>query len=153
MKIKFITSLCLLFVLVGCIEQQTEIATQITPEQTIANYFDAFNSEDLIALDKTFHSPFVVLMGDERIVFKNYTDMVDFETIKASGWSYSKINNTNLLYEDTDTSMIHVNFSRYKEDDSVLTTHDFSYLLVADDVDWKIKAAFSAGEIVLGNRE
>ena len=94
-----------------------------------------------------------VLRGDERIIFKNYTDMVDFEAIKASGWSYSKINNTNLLYEDSNTSMIHVNFSRYKEDDSVLTTHDFSYLLVADDVDWKIKAALSAGEIVLGNSE
>ena len=64
---------------------------------------------------------------------------------------FVSINNTNLLYEDSDTSMIHVNFSRYKEDDSVLTTHDFSYLLVADDVDWKIKAAFSAGEIVLAN--
>ena len=151
MKIKFITSLCLLFLLVGCIEQQTEIVLKSTPEETITNYFDAFNSEDLAALDKTFDSPFVLLMGDERIVFKNYTDMVDFETIKASGWSHSKINNTNLLYEDSDTSMIHVNFSRYKEDDSVLTTHDFSYLLVADDVDWKIKAAFSAGEIVLAN--
>ena len=153
MKIKFITSLCLLFLLVGCIEQQTEIVLKSTPEETITNYFDAFNSEDLAALDKTFDSPFVLLMGDERIVFKNYTDMVDFETIKASGWSYSKINNINLLYEDTDTSMIHVNFSRYKEDDSVLTTHDFSYLLVAGDVDWKIKAAFSSGEIVLGNSE
>ena len=153
MKIKFITSICFFFLLMGCIEKPLEIAPQITPEQTIANYFDAFNSEDLAALDKTFHSPFVVLMGDERIVFKNYTDMVDFESIKASGWSYSKINYTNLLYEDTNTSMIYVNFSRYKEDDSVLTTHDFTYLLVAENVYWKIRAAFSAREIVLGNIE
>ena len=47
--------------------------------------------------------------------------------------------------------MIHVYFSRYKEDDSVLTTQDFTYLLVADSVGWKVKAAFSSGEIVLGN--
>ena len=47
--------------------------------------------------------------------------------------------------------MIHVNFSRYKKDVSVLTTEDSTYLLIAENVGWKVKAAFSSGEIVLGN--
>ena len=151
MKIQFLPSLWLLFLLIGCIEKPLVIMSKNTPEETISNYFDAFNSEELAALDRAFHQPFVVLMGDERLVFEKYTDMVDFDIIKASGWSYSAINYTNLLYEDSDTAMIHVNFSRYKEDDSVLTTQDFTYLLVADSVGWKVKAAFSSGEIVLGN--
>ena len=61
-------------------------------------------------------------MGGERLLFEKYTDMVDFDIIKATGWSYSKINDTNLLYEDSDTAMINVNFSRYEEDDYVPTT-------------------------------
>ena len=151
MKIQFLPSLWLLFLLIGCIEKPLVVMSKNTPEETISNYFDAFNSEELAALDRAFHQPFVVLMGDERLVFEKYTDMVDFEIIKASGWSYSAINYTNLLYEDSDTAMIHVNFSRYKEDDSVLTTEDFTYLLIAENVGWKVKAAFSSGEIVLGN--
>ena len=151
MKIQFLPTLWLLFLLIGCIEKPLVIMSKNTPEETISNYFDAFNSEELAALDRAFHQPFVVLMGDERLVFEKYTDMVDFDIIKASGWSYSAINDTNLLYEDSDTAMIHVNFSRYKKDDSVLTTEDFTYLLIAENVGWKVKAAFSSGEIVLGN--
>ena len=135
----------------GCIEKPSEIVHKNTLGETISNYFDTFNSEELAALDRAFHQPFVVLMGEERLVFEKYTNMVDFNIIKATGWSYSKINDTNLLYEDSDTAMIHVNFSRYREDDSVLTTQDFTYLLVAANVGWKVKAAFSSGEIVLGN--
>ena len=151
MKIQFLPTLWLLFLLMGCIEKPSEIVHKNTPGETISNYFDAFNSEELAALDRAFHQPFVVLMGEERLVFEKYTNMVDFNIIKATGWSYSKINDTNLLYEDSDTAMIHVNFSRYREDDSVLTTQDFTYLLVAANVGWKVKAAFSSGEIVLGN--
>tara|TARA_B100001057_G_scaffold136203_1_gene135752 strand:- start:109 stop:294 length:186 start_codon:yes stop_codon:yes gene_type:complete len=61
-------------------------------------------------------------MGGERLLFEKYTDMVDFDIIKGTDWSYSKINDIDLLYEDSDTAMINVNFSRYEEDDYVPTT-------------------------------
>ena len=61
MKIKFITSICFAFLLVACIEQQTEIVPKSKPEQTIETFFKNFNSENLVALEAFFDSPFIYI--------------------------------------------------------------------------------------------
>ena len=151
MKIKVMTSICFFFLLVACIEQQTEIVPKSKPEETIETFFENFNSENLVALEAFFDSPFVYILGEKRLVFNSFSEVVDYEVLKASGWHYSVINSLELLYEDDETALIHINFSRLREDASVLSTHDSTYLLVADNSSWKAKVAFSAREMILGN--
>ena len=70
--------------------------------------------------------------------------------MKASGWSYSRINKNELIYQDDISEMVDINFSRYNNDDEVVSTTDVVYLLVMRDGSWKVKGGFVDGNITLG---
>ena len=86
----------------------------------------------------------------ETDVYESYGDSVDFDGLRRSGWSYSKVNSLELIYEDSETSMVNMNFSRYDEDDRVILTSSANYLLMNDDGVWKIKGGFAPTRISIG---
>ena len=56
-----------------------------------------------------------------------------------------------MLYNDVDTSMVQVNFSRLDKDNEIILTGDVTYLLVNKDGNWKLKGGFSQNLATLGN--
>ena len=46
--------------------------------------------------------------------------------------------------------MVDINFSRYNDDDEVISTTDVVYLLVMRDGMWKVKGGFVNGNLTLG---
>ncbi len=122
----------------------------VTPTETISLYVDSFNSADVTALNEITASPFFWLKGEDRYVYDKFGDSVDFQALKNNGWSYSKINSLELIYEDSETSMVHMNFSRYGADDQVILTASANYLLMNYDNNWKIKGGFSPTKISSG---
>ena len=122
----------------------------VTPTETISLYVDSFNSADVTALNEITASPFFWLKGEDRYVYDKFGDSVDFQVLKNNGWSYSKINSLELIYEDSETSMVHMNFSRYGADDQVILTASANYLLMNYDNNWKIKGGFSPTKISSG---
>ena len=82
---------------------------------------------------------------------KKYSDAINFDGLKRDGWSYSKINTSKVLYNDDDTSMVQVNFSRLDKDNEIILTGDVTYLLVNKDGNWKLKGGFSPNLATLGN--
>ena len=76
---------------------------------------------------------------------------INFNGLKKDGWSYSKINTSKVLYNDDDTSMVQVNFSRLDKDNEIILTSDVTYLLVNKDGNWKLKGGFSPNLTTLGN--
>ena len=122
----------------------------VTPTETISLYVDSFNSADVTALNEITASPFFWLKGEDRYVYDKFGDSVDFQVLQHNGWSYSKINSLELIYEDSETSMVHMNFSRYGADDQVILTASANYLLMNYDNNWKIKGGFSPTKISSG---
>jgi len=144
--------------LTGCMDVE-DIALSIeldaksperTPTETVSLYVDNFNNADVKALNETTASPFFWLMGEEKNVYDKYGDSVDFQALQNNGWSYSKINSLELIYEDSETSMVHMNFSRYGADDQAILTASANYLLMIYDDNWKIKGSFAPTHISTG---
>ena len=137
----------------GCIDVDIELESDgpaINPTETISLYVDNFNNADIKSLNETTESPFFWLRGVETDVYESYGDSVDFDGLRRSGWSYSKVNSLELIYEDSETSMVNMNFSRYDEDDRVILTSSANYLLMNDDGVWKIKGGFAPSKISIG---
>jgi len=145
-----------LIMLSGCIViNDVEInddvhSPKITPIQTIAQYVEDFNNMDLNALNDSSGSPFFWLMGDDRDLYDHYDDLVDFEGLQNGGWSYSKINSLELLYEDHRTAIVYMNFSRYNASDEMILTAAANYLLVNNSNQWKIKGGFAPNKVTTG---
>ena len=132
--------------LTGCIDidvQTDADSPEITPTETMSIYIDNFNNADIDLLNETTASPFFWLSGPEKIVQEKYGDFIDFEELRKNGWSYSKINSLELIYEDLETSMVNINFSRYDKDDNVILTASADYFLMNYDGVWKIKGGFT----------
>ena len=121
-----------------------------TPTETVSLYVDNFNNANVKALNEITASPFFWLRGEANNVYDKYGDSVDFQALQNSGWSYSKINSLELIYEDSETSMVHLNFSRYGADDQVIVTASANYLLMIYDDNWKIKGGFAPTTISTG---
>ena len=137
----------------GCIDVDIELEADgpaINPTETISLYVDNFNNADINLLNETTESPFFWLRGVETDVYESYGDSIDFDGLRRSGWSYSKVNSLELIYEDLETSMVNMNFSRYDEDDRVILTGSANYLLINDDGVWKIKGGFAPTKISIG---
>lgn len=122
----------------------------LLPVVAIENYFSSFNKEDRDGLNEAADSPFIFVIGGEPRSYDRYGDAVDFEGLKASGWSYSLINSKELIYSDDLTAAVRMNFSRFNESDEVISTTDSVYLLVRRDGEWKVKGGFLNGTLTLG---
>ena len=144
-----------IIMLAGCISIDVEInddldLPEVTPIQTVAQYVEDFNNADLDALNESSGSPFFWLMADEKNVYDKYGDSVDFVRLRSKGWSYSKINSLELIYEDDKTAMVYMNFSRYSANDEVILTSEVNYLLVNNAYKWKIKGGFAPNKVTVG---
>ena len=121
------------------------------PEEAVKEFFQDFNNEDILAINKNSDSPFIYIMGKNTVLEEKYSDVINFNGLKKDGWSYSKINASKVLYNDGDTSMVQVNFSRFDKDNEIILTSDVTYLLVNKDGNWKLKGGFSPNLTTLGN--
>ena len=123
---------------------------ELSPQQAVANYFEFFNNEDRASLNASSGNPFVFVIGGKPIAYPKYGDAVDFDGMKASGWSYSRIHKNELIYQDDISAMVDINFSRYDDSDVAISTTDVVYLLVNRGGSWKVKGGFVDGNLTLG---
>lgn len=121
------------------------------PQEAVKEFFEDFNNEDILAINTNSDSPFIYIMGKNTVLEEKYSDAINFDGLKKEGWAYSEINKSNLLYDDNDTAMVQVNFSRLNSKDEIILTSDVTYLLVNKDGSWKLKGGFSSNLASLGN--
>ena len=120
------------------------------PQEAIKNYFQYFNDKDIEALNSASGHPFTLINGAQITKWDKYGDAVDFRGLQESGWAYSRIHQTELVYEDDMTAMVNIRFSRYNSTDTIISTSDVIYLLVNRDGAWKLKSGFVNGNLTLG---
>ncbi|MDG2272216.1 MAG: hypothetical protein P8L39_07930 [Halioglobus sp.] len=123
---------------------------ELSPQQAVANYFEFFNNEDRASLNASSGNPFVFIIGGKPTAYSKYGDAVDFDGMKASGWSYSRVHKNELIYQDDISAMVDINFSRYDDADMPISTTDVVYLLVMRNGSWKVKGGFVNGNLTLG---
>ena len=136
--------LCLIFV--------SPLVTAGTPmpQQVIEDYFESFNREDRAALNESSGTPFVFIIGGKPTAYPKYGNAVDFDGMRASGWSYSRIHKNELVYQDDISAMVDIKFSRYDASGAPISTTDVVYLLIKRDGVWKVKGGFVDGNLTLG---
>ena len=123
---------------------------ELSPQQAVENYFEFFNNEDRASLNASSGNPFVFVIGGKPTAYPKYGDAVDFDGMKASGWSYSRIHKNELIYQDDISAMVDINFSRYDDADMPISTTDVVYLLVMREGSWKVKGGFVDGNLTMG---
>ncbi len=111
-----------------------------TPLQAIEKYVDAFNSGAVNEqVDAIYHFPLVwVIDGSMTIQQTPPSSIVSYESLRKSGWAYSKTNEIEVLSEGQNTSVIRLDFSRYTDDHQEIVRTEAFYTMINDGGNWKI---------------
>ena len=122
-----------------------------TVEAFVQDYFGRFNATTLEANpEQSFTFPAVFINdGKVRVIQDASVKVFDYEVIKASGWAYSKILMTTVLYEGPKSAVVQVDFNRHKADDALLSTSKAFYTLAMTKAGWKLVGASIPGGITL----
>ena len=120
------------------------------PEKVIEDFFYHFNEMDINKINDLWDLPITYFVGDEIIVAKSYSEIVNYENLKKEGWSYSKINSINLKVYQEDFGIYTVNFTRFNDQNVGVLTTDTNLTLIKRGDDWKLKMAIIPMNISIG---
>ena len=121
-----------------------------SPSEVVEVFFARFNDADECSLDEIFDRPWFLITRKTARVFQRYSEAVDFQFLRNSGWRYSRINMMKSIHQDNETSLIAFNFSRLSKEDHEIYRADATHLLIYRHGGWRIKTVFINGEMTLG---
>jgi len=111
------------------------------PERVIQDFFYHFNEMDINKINELWDLPITYFVGDETIVAKSYSEIVNYENLRKEGWSYSKINSIDPIVLQEDFVIYKTNFTRYNDQDIELISTDTNITLIKRGDFWKLKIA------------
>ena len=111
------------------------------PEKVIEDFFYHFNDMDINKINELWDFPITYFVGDEIIVAKSYSEIVNYENLKKEGWSYSKINSIDPIVSQEDFAIYKTNFTRFNKQDTELISTDTNLTLIKRGDHWKLKIA------------
>ena len=129
--------------------ERGQILETESPSEVIETFFERFNDADELSLDEIFDRPWFLITGNTARVFQAYSEAVDFQFLRDSGWRHSRINTMKSIHQDNETSLISFNFSRLSKKDHEIYRADATHLLIQRAGGWKIKTVFINGEMTL----
>ena len=120
-----------------------------SPSEVIETFFERFNDADELSLDEIFDRPWFLITGNKARVFQSYSEAVDFQFLRDSGWRHSRINTMKSIHQDNETALIAFNFSRLSTHGHEIYRADATHLLLFRAAGWRIKTVFINGEMTL----
>ena len=124
-----------------------------TPIQIIEQAFSLFNKESNKQLNDLSSSPFFITVGTDTRLFGGYGEAINFDEIKKDGWVSTQINTVEVVYEENESALVSVNFSRMNASEIAYSTTLGHYLLIRHNNLWKLKGAFFLSGLSLGVRK
>ena len=124
-----------------------------TPIQIIEQAFSLFNKESNKQLNDLSSSPFFITVGTDTRLFGGYGEAINFDEIKKDGWVSTQINTVEVVYEENESALVSVNFSRMNASEIAYSTTLVHYLLIRHNNLWKLKGAFFLSGLSLGVRK
>ena len=137
--------------LFGLLSTNLGLAESSDPVVAIEKFFSYFNGMDKEKLNEVSDSPFVFSIGGNTTKADRYGDLINFEGLIKSGWAYSKLSDTRLIYQDETTAMIDLSFTRHDTKKAVISSSKAIYVLVKKQNTWKLKAGFVPSTLTLGD--
>jgi hypothetical protein len=139
--------------LISCNFSHAHPQEGMSPEQLMFQYVKMFNEENLPALQDIFHSPHVRLISGKLVKFEDKSiPVVDFESLKKTGWKHSKINSVKVLAESANSAMVELDFSRFDKHDKEFYRSTGFYVLTKNVGYWQILSLNSIGNVAGMNK-
>ena len=125
---------------------------QRSPEGAIDRLISLFNKQQVASLDDAANSPWFTIVDGTTSVFQSYSEMIDFEGLKATGWSYSRTRDVDVIFNDGNTAFVNTFLERLDKSDKVIFDGQITFVLVNKKEDWKLAGWISSGnsDIPLG---
>ena len=122
------------------------------PKAAIDGFISLFNNQQVASLDEAANSPWFTIVDGTTSVFQSYSEMIDFEGLKATGWSYSRTRDVDVIFDDGNTAFVSTFLERLDKSDKVIFDGQITFVLVHKKEDWKLAGWISSGnsEIPLG---
>ena len=121
-----------------------------TPEELMDNYFNDFNSQDIIMIERNFSFPLMVLQNGKKTIHNDISTFLNFKKIKETGWNKSVINSLTLSMKKDKSAITQLNFSRINNDGNVYLTSDVNYILIKENDHWYISGIIIDSDVPLG---
>ena len=116
-----------------------------TPTQALDNFIALFNDENLDGLNQVSNAPWFTMVNGDSNSFSRYSDMVDFEGLKKTGWSYSRVENIDVLHNDGETAFVKSFLERLDKSDQVIFGGEIIFIFARSHNEWKIAGWISSG--------
>lgn len=133
------------FANMGMSQTNNEMALSVLDE-----FLSHFNNQDFKAVAETFHYPHVRIARGKVFVWNSPKDFLDARTaeaivrhLKVTGWHHTKWDTREVIQKGSNKIHIAVQFTRYREDGSVIGTYDSFYIVTKKDGRWGIQARSS----------
>ena len=125
---------------------------QRSPEGAIDSFISLFNKQQVASLDDSANSPWFTIVDGTTSVFQSYSEMIDFEGLKATGWAYSRTSDVDVIFNDGNTAFVSTFLERLDKSDKVIFDGQITFVLVRKKEDWKLAGWISSGnsDIPLG---
>ena len=125
---------------------------QRSPEGAIDSFITLFNKQQVASLDDAANSPWFTIVDGTTSVFQSYSEMINFEGLKATGWSYSRTKDVDVISNDGNTAFVSAFLERLDRSDKVIFDGQIIFVLVRKKEDWKLAGWVSSGnsDIPLG---
>ena len=125
---------------------------QRSPEGAVDSFITLFNKQQVASLDDAANSPWFTIVDGSTSVFKSYSEMINFEGLKATGWSYSRTRDVDVIFNDGNTAFVNTFLERLDKSDKVIFDGQIIFVLVRKKEDWKLAGWISSGnsDIPLG---
>jgi hypothetical protein len=113
--------------------------TNLGPKEFMKHFVKIFNEENLSEYKKSFHFPNSIIANGQ--ITYNHEDkipLVFFENFKKAGWVYTQINRLKVLFEDKNTAVIMMEYSRFDKNDTVYLRTKGVYTLSKEKGFWQV---------------
>jgi len=113
-------------------------AKEMEPEVFLQYFIEAFNDKNSNVLKTVFNEPLLRVTAGRITSYTRWNDYIDYQKIESTGWARSVINSSSVPFEDNESAVLKMNFSRLDNKDNLIVRSDVTYLLLKVKGAWKI---------------
>ena len=129
---------------IGIVEKP--LAKEMEPEVFLQYFIEAFNDKNSSVLKTVFNEPLLRVTAGRITSYTRWNDYIDYQKIESTGWARSVINSSSVPFEDNESAVLKMNFSRLDNKDNLIVRSNVTYLLL------KIKGAWKIATVIIPDK-
>jgi len=94
-----------------------------------------------------FLKPFYGVSGDKVTVYKSWREYINYEVVKKTGWSYSSLDNSKVVFRNDTTAAVSVDFARWRDDQSKILSTRVLFVVTKQNGDWRMASVVIPSDV------